>query len=190
MTESFSLMKQYKPLFFNENFCESAPAAGWEAYRGEFVLKEGEIADALGRRKPPQNVLKQVVLLTNQDKVRLLSGSLDELQEFPMLVEKIGSALDAETLVILFTVNIDDPFVDTVSGAKFVFIPMVQGMVWSELSEMAGLEKGDFKGQGAAEKVVTLLAGLKETAFKYRQASIDSMMGKTNTSKRTNHGAV
>jgi len=190
MTFAPPLMAQYKPLFFNENFCEDAPAGGLQAYRGEFVIKEGEVADAVGRRKPPQNVLKQVILLTSADKIKFLAGSLDELQELPMLVEKIGPALDTDTLAILFTVNIDSPFIATVNGAKFVFIPMVQGMVWTELSEMAGLEKGDFKGQGAAEKVVTLLEGLQDTAFKYPETTIDTMMGQTNANKRTNHGAV
>jgi len=182
------LMDQYESLFFNANFCEAASEGGLKAYRGEFVLKEGEVADAQGRRKPPENVLKQVVLLASDDKVKLLSGSLEELQEFPMLLEKFGAALDADSLVVLFTVNIDDPFIDTINGAKVVFIPMVQGMVWTELSDLAALEKGDFKGQSAADKLVTLCDALKDTKFKYAEQAVGSVT--TNNNKRENHGAI
>ncbi|QID19524.1 hypothetical protein G3580_19010 [Nitrogeniibacter mangrovi] len=117
------LMEKYQALFFNENFCEAASTTGLTAYRGEFTLKEGEIADAQGRRKPPERVLKQVVLLTAADKLRLLSGSLDALQDFPLVVEKFGEALDAESRVVLFTVNIDDPFIDTVMAPGWCSSP-------------------------------------------------------------------
>ena len=44
------LLNRYEPYFFNSNFREAAPDAAWEAYRGELVLIEGEVADAQGRR--------------------------------------------------------------------------------------------------------------------------------------------
>jgi hypothetical protein len=188
MQVASTLMENYQSLFFNENFCESASEPGWQAYRGEFVLAEGEVADAQGRRKPPQSVLKQVVLLTSADKVKLLAGSLDELQELPLVVEKFGDALDADALAVLFTVNIDDPFIDTINGAKVVFVPLVQGMVWNELADLAALEKSDFKGQSAADKVVTLFEALKSTKFKYPEQAAASVT--TNSNKRENHGAI
>ena len=38
------LLDRYAPYFFNSNFREAASEAGWDAYRGELVLIEGEIA--------------------------------------------------------------------------------------------------------------------------------------------------
>jgi len=183
------LLDRYEHLFFNANFKEAGPA-GYAAYRGELIIKEGEIADAQGRRKPPVEVLKQAILLSCGDELKLVAGSLDELQHFPSFVENFAADLKAGTLLVLFTVNIDKAFVAAVNGAKAVFIPLVQGMVWTELTEMVGLEKGDFKGQGAAEKVVTLCDALKAEKFAYPEVGVDEAMKSTNNAKRENHGAV
>lgn len=184
------LMDRYESLFFNANFKEAASDAGWVAYRGELVLKEGEVADAQGRRKPPVEVMKQAIVLTFGDELKLLAGSIDELQFFPALLDKYGADLKPGSLVVLYTVNIDNPFIATVNGATVVCIPMVQGMVWNEMCEVLGLEKGDFKGMSAADKVMKVYEELKSHVFKYPAATIEEALGKTNANKRENHGAV
>lgn len=184
------LLDRYEPLFFNSNFKEAASDAGWVAYRGELVLQEGEVADAQGRRKPPTEVLKQAIVLSAGNDLKLLSGSLDQLQQFPLFMDKFGADLKADSVVILFTVNIPTPFIATVNGAKLVFIPLVQGMVWTELAEMCGLEKGDFKGQSAADKVVTLHAALAQEKFKFAEKTVEEALTTTNNAKRENHGAI
>lgn len=182
------LMDRYESLFFNSNFREAEDS--FVAYRGELILKEGEVADDQGRRKPPIEVLKQGILLTEGDTLKLLAGSLDALQHFPTLLEKFGNDITANTLVVLFVVNIDTPFIAKINGTAAVFIPLVQGMIWNELMDMVALEKGDFKGQGAAEKVVTMYRALLEQTFKFPEVSIEEAMTKTNQAKRVNHGAV
>ncbi len=185
------LLDRYESLFFNANFKESVSAvAGWSAYRGEFILQEGEVADAQGRRKPPSELLKQAVLLAADDGLKLLAGSFDELQQFPPLLDTVGADLNAGTIGVFFTVNIPTPFAATVNGAKLVFIPLVQGMVWNELLELVALEKGDFKGQSAADKVLTLYDALKTYNFKYAESSVDEAMKTTNHAKRETHGAI
>lgn len=184
------LLDRYESLFFNANFKEAASDAGWAAYRGELVLTEGEVADAQGRRKPPHEVMKQAIMLAAGDELKLLAGSLDELQYFPALLEKYGADIKPGTSVVLFTVNIDSPFVSTVNGASVVFIPLVQGMVWNELCDIVGLDKGDFKGLSAADKVLTLFKELKDNKFKYPEVTIAEALTKTNANKRENHGAI
>ncbi|WP_054774324.1 hypothetical protein [Methylogaea oryzae] len=44
---------EHDQLLFNANLKGATTQAGLEAYRGDLVLEEGEIADALGRRKRP-----------------------------------------------------------------------------------------------------------------------------------------
>lgn len=184
------LMDRYEPFFFNANFRENAGDAGWVAYRGELVLKEGEVADAQGRRKPPVELMKQAILLTSGDQLKLFAGSIDELQFVPALLEKYGADLSAGSIVVLFTVNIDNPFVAKVGEGKLVFIPLVQGMVWNELCDIVALDKGDFKGMSAADKVVTLYKGLADTPFKYPEVALEVAMTQTNGNKRENHGAI
>lgn len=183
------LLDRYEHLFFNSNFKEVAEGA-WAAYRGELIVKEGEIADDQGRRKPPVELLRQAIALADGDKLKFISGSLDELQYFPAFIDKFGADITADTLVILFVVNIDKPFFADINGAKAVFIPLVQGMTWNELGDLAALEKGDFKGQGSAEKVVTMYNALKGNKYKYADSTVEVELTKTNNAKRENHGAI
>ena len=184
------LLDRYEQYFFNANFREAADEAGWEAYRGELVLKEGEIVDDKGRRKPPHEVLKQVVVLAKGDELKLISGHLDALQHIPGFVEKYAADLKADTIAVLFAVNIDDPFLAKIGEGTVAFIPLVQGMAWNELIDLVALEKGDFKGQSAAEKVVTVFNGFKGHKFKYPETTLDDALKSTNNAKREMHGAV
>lgn len=184
------LLDRYEPLFFNANFKEAASDAGLVAYRGELILKEGEVADSQGRRKPPTEVLKQAILLAADDGLKLISGSLDELQQFPFLLEKAGADFNAGTIAVFFTVNIPKAFIAAVNGASVAFIPLVQGMVWNELSDLVALDKGDFKGQSAADKVATVYNALKTNKFKYPAMSVEEALTTTNNAKRETHGAI
>ena len=184
------LLDRYQHLFFNSNFKEAATKPGVVAYRGEFVLKEGEVADAQGRRGPPAEVLKQAALLADGDDLKLISGSLDELQQFAYLSEAAGADFKAGTIAVFFTVNIPNAFKTSVNGALVVFIPLTEGMAWNELIDLVGLEKADFKGQSSADKVVTVYEALKSEKFKYPEMSIDEALKTTNNAKRVVHGAV
>lgn len=184
------LLDQYEQnqLFFNSNFKEAiGPAV---AYRGELVIKPGEVADAQGRRKPPAELLRQCVLLARGDELTLISGHLDELQHFDMLYETVAAALTPATIIVLFVVNIDKGFIAPVGPAKGIFIPMVQGMAWNELIDLVALEKSDFKGQSSAEKVVTLFDALKGYKPKFAETTVAEALKATNKAKRETHGAV
>ena len=183
-------LDRYESLFFNANFKEAASDAGLVAYRGELILQEGEVADANGRRKPPTEVLKQAVLLGAADGIKLISGSLDELQQFPFVLEKFGAEFNAGTIAVFFTVNIPKGFVADVNSATVAFIPLVQGMVWTELSDLVALDKADFKGQSAADKVATVYNALKSYKFKVAAGSVEEALKTTNNAKRETHGAI
>jgi hypothetical protein len=180
-------LDRYEPLFFNANFKEAASSGGLIAYRGELILQEGEVADANGRRKPPTEVLKQAVLLGDAGGLKLVVGSLDELQQYSFVVEKFGSEFNAGTIAVFFTVNIPKGFVTNTYGAIVAFIPLVQGMVWTELSDLVALDKGDFKGLSAADKVVTVYDSLKHHKFKAPVMSVEEALTTTNNAKRETH---
>ncbi len=184
------LLDRYEPYFFNSNFREAASDAAWEAYRGELIVIEGEVADEQGRRKPPVALFKQAIVLGQGDELKLLSGSLEELQHWPSLMEKFGSGLNPSAVVVMFTVNIPKPFVSVVNGATVAFIPLTEGLCWNELIDLVALEKGDFKGQGAADKVLTVFNAFKGHKFKYPEMSVDEALKTTNNAKRETHGAV
>ncbi len=185
------LLDRYEPYFFNSNFREAASEAGWEGYRGELIVVEGEVSDDQGRRKPPVALFKQAAVLAKGDELKLISGSLEALQHWPHFMEKFGADLNPETVAVMFTVNIPKGFVQTINGATVAFIPLVEGLCWNELIDLAALEKGDFKGQSAADKMVTVFNAFK--GFKYKklpESTVEEALKTTNNAKREAHGAV
>lgn len=177
-------------LFFNANFKEATSDGKGLAYRGELILKEGEIGDAQGRRKPPSDLLIQAVAYALGDQLKLISGSLDLLQQLPLLAEKYGPDIGADTLCILFVVNISRPMKIEIDGASYYAIPLTEGMVWNELVDLVALEKGDFKGLSAGDKVQTLYQALTSHKFNYPATSYTDALANTNNAKRESRGAV
>jgi len=76
-----------RSLLFYQNFRESAGKPGFDAYRGELVILEGEVGDAQGRLMPPKAVIKQAALLTDAEHILLLSGFLEELASLPTMLD-------------------------------------------------------------------------------------------------------
>lgn len=176
-------------LMFNANFKESA-GAGLQAYRGDLVLVEGAVADAEGRRKPPEVLLKGAVLLSEGDTLKLLAGSLDDLDEVSPLLEKYQADLAPDAKVVLYVVNVAKPMVADAGTAQLVLIPMTDGMVWNELVDELALEKSDFKGQGAGEKVATLWDTMKRYAPKYEAVTLAEALARKTDARRESRGPV
>lgn len=151
-------------LLFNANLKGNTTQAGIEAYRGDLVLEEGEIADAMGRRKPPHSVVKQVALLASTGKLTFVSGFLEKIEGLPLFADKYAKDMAADATVALFVENIAKPMLVEYQGIAYTLLPMLEGenTVWNELMEMLGLEKGDFKGQSAEDKVITMYESFKK----------------------------
>lgn len=175
-------------LLFNMNFKEAVGA--YAAYRGELVVVPGEVADAQGRRKPPSSILKGAIALATGDKLTFIAGSLDLLEELELVGELYKDALTPETTGVFFIVNLDKSLVIDLNGTKVVGVPMTDGMVWTELSELVGLEKGDFKGQDAGEKVVTMYKAVLDLKPKYPQVTYAESLAFRNEAKRFSRGPV
>lgn len=180
-------------LLYNSNFKESA-GPGLQAYRGDLVLVEGEIADAMGRRKPPLVTMIGAVLLADATQLKFVAGSLDEVAHLTPFVEQYADCLTPSTGVLLYVVNIDQAMlVDvTVAGAdiSFALLPLSDGLVWNELVDELKLEKSDFKGQSSGQKVLTLYQAYQDYRPRYGKVSLEEAMSRATQAKRAIHGAV
>lgn len=165
---------EQEQLLFNANLKGNTSQADTEAYRGDLVLEEGEIADIQGRRKPPHSVVKQVALLATAGKLTFVSGFMEKIESLPLFADKYGKDLAEGAPIVLFVENIAAPLHVTYHGANYALIPMLEGenTVWNELLEMLGLEKGDFKGQSAEDKVLTVYEAVKSD-FKTGSPAMD-----------------
>lgn len=180
-------------LLTNINVKESTTTPKLDGYRGDLVLVEGEIADALGRRMPPLLVTKQVAMLTTEDKIIFISGFLEKLDQLPLFYEKYSAEIAGDLVSVFYVENIPKPVQVKYNGIHNYLMPMIEGdgTVWNELNETLGLEKTDFKGQSAADKVITVYTAVK-TDYKprYPEVSWEEALSQVIEVKKELRGAV
>ena len=82
------ILEQYKSnnLFFNSNFFDATSDPGVSGYRGDLVIVDGGLDDK-GKPNPPKEILHGAVLLAGE-KIKLLIGSLDRIEQLPTLLGK------------------------------------------------------------------------------------------------------
>lgn len=177
-------------LFFYKKFQEATSAGNMMAYCGCLVLVEGKIIDAEGRRGKPLMMLDGGVILADADKIKLLAGTIDELDQLKIILDKYAGYFTPDTRVVLYVVNIGEPMQVLVAGVNIILIPMLDGLVWNELVDEMRLEKSDFKGQSSADKLVTVLEAFKGYRPKYEKLSLEEAYGRTIVAKRVNRGPV
>lgn len=164
--------------------------SGTTVFRGDMVIEEGEIADAQGRRLPPKSVLKQAVVLSEGDKLSVVSGAIDDIVFIPQFIEKY-SADFAESVNLLFYVsNISKGMIVEVEGYNCTLIPHDEGAVWTMLMDDLRLEKSDFKGQSAEDKVITMFDALKDFKPKFETKSYNDALGFTVAITKEARGPV
>jgi hypothetical protein len=179
---------EQKGLLFNMNFKEAN--GSYAAYRGDLVLELGVVGDALGHRKPPTATIKNTIVLAENDKIRLYVGSLDDLADLPKVLAYYKADFAADVLLILFVVNINKPLVIELDGLSISAIGMQEGLIWNELIDIAALDKGDFKGQSASEKIITVYKALGDYKAKGDKVSFDEALKRTVELKRAGRGPV
>lgn len=180
---------EQRGLLFNMNFKEAA-GDGLSAYRGELILIEGEVGDASGRRKPPVSVMKQSVILASADKLKLLAGLIEDLAELEPLFARYSADFAPDAKVLFFVVNIPKPLKVVVNGVTCELIPLLEGMIWNELIDLLALEKGDFKGQSAGRKVLTVFNSFSDYKSKAPAVTWAEALGSVIAVKREVRGAI
>ena len=162
------LIEKYEQqgLLFNVNF-KANGSNGEQAYRGELILVEGEIADEQGRRKPPLAIMRHAVLLEKDGQLIMASGCLDKLELLNAFIEKYKTDFSPDMKAVFYIVNITKPMQVALEGVNFILIPLADGIAWNELTEEMGLEKSDFKGKSTGDKVVTVYEEMCQYTPKY-----------------------
>jgi hypothetical protein len=176
-------------LLFNSNFKDSA-GSGLQAYRGDLVLIEGEVADAMGRRKPPLATMVGAVLLADETQLKFVAGSLDEIAQLNAFVEKFQPYFAPDMGALLYVVNIAKPMLVELAGIGFVLLPLADGLVWNELVDELRLDKSDFKGQSSGEKVVTLYKAYQDYRPRGEKVALEVALTRVTDAKRAIYGAV
>lgn len=185
------LLEDYKTsgLLYYSNFLEETSESGLWGYRGDLVLVEGEIGDDKGHAKPPREVMRGAVLLA-KEKLLMVLGGIDKVSSLATFAAKYKDGFTADTLSLIFVVDLKSPCKVEVEGISFVLIPLVQGVPWNETMEELRLEKSDFKGQSPADKLVTMYDEMKSYSPKYPTVSYEEALADTTDAVREVWGAV
>ena len=109
-------------LFFYSNFKEATSAGDMMAYRGSLVLVEGEVLDEQGRRGKPSVMLDGTVMLADAGKIKMLAGTIDELDQLQILLDKYAKYFTPDTRVVMYVANIGDPMQVEVNGVNIILI--------------------------------------------------------------------
>ena len=129
-------------------------------------------------------------MLADNDKIKLYVGSLDELSLLPKVLDYYQADFAADARLIIFVVNINKPLVIELGGLSIAAIGMQEGLIWNELIDIAALDKGDFKGQSATQKIVTVYKALSDYKPKGDKVTFDEALTRTVDLKRAGRGPV
>lgn len=171
------LFKDYETngLLLNISVNAATTQPGRYAFRGDMVLEEGDIADASGRRRPPRSVIKQATVLADRDKLVLVAGALQDLALLPLFVERYRNDFATNLRALFYVENLGKPVQAELDGVTCMLVPHIEGAVWNTLMEDMKLDKDDFKGQSAEDKLITMSDAVhgykpKSESMSYAQA--------------------
>ncbi len=179
-----------KALLCNVSVKGATSQAGVDAFRGDLVLIEGEIADASGRRLPPLAVVKQSTVLVKADKIAMISGILVELAHLPSFFEMYSADLAAGANILFYVEDLTKPAVVELNGFSAILLPHEEGAAWNTLMDDLRMDKEDFKGQSAEDKVITMAEGLAGYKAKADSVSYEQALTLVSKIKREHRGPV
>lgn len=165
---------QEQNLFCNVSIHGKTTRASF-AYRGDLVIEQGEIADAQGRRRPPKSVVKQAVVLASDSQILMLAGALENVTLLPQFLERYCPDFAGDVKLLFFVANIGQTLSVPLATGPCYLIPYDDGAVWNMLMDELKLEKEDFKGQSAEDKVITVYNTLTKFTPKFTSAKLDDL---------------
>lgn len=186
------LIKTYESHGLTCNVSVNAPTTktGLYAYRGDLVLEEGDVADSSGRRKPPRAVIKQAIALVDRDKLLLMVGALQDLALLPLFAERYRNDFAGGLRALFYVENLSKPLQVELDGVNYLLLPHDEGAVWNTLMEDMKLDKDDFKGQSAEDKVITMYNAVHVFKPKFGSAGFDEALTHTFVVKKEARGPV
>lgn len=122
------------------------------AYRGCLIVTEGKVISS-ENTLPPKEIVKQVLLATNNDTIDFLACELPSLNIFERFVAKYKEYLTPEGKYLLFVSDINGKGKFVYEGITFYVYALDESSVWNEVLDYADLSKGDLKKMSDKEKI-------------------------------------
>lgn len=164
--------------------------SGLFAFRGDLVLKEGPLHESSNKRKPPESVLAECVILADDSKIKFISGSFDRVSDLETFMNKYSGDLAEDCKLLFFVINASKDMQVEMNGSTISLIALREGMAWNELMEVLYIEKSDLKGQSAEDKVITVYKAMDDYKAKAPVVSFEEALTNVTEAKRQAWGAI
>ena len=178
--ERFWLTNSYGP-------CETG---GLSAFRGDFVVLEGEYNETAKKRGAPRAAIKDAVLLGGADQLHFVAGNVADVEEVGEFAARFGEVLAPDCTPVFFVDNVAGSAQVQIGPHRYVLVEFHDGIVWNALMDEFYVEKSDLKGLSAEEKVMVLHGAAKGHAFKYPERTLEQVIATKTGNRRGVWGAV
>jgi hypothetical protein len=158
-------------------------------YRGAMIVEEGKALSET-RKLPPKIQARQVILISDDSKVKFFACELESFNDLKPFVEKYKEFFDDSSLNVLYVTDLDGNGTFEYEGLKFTAFMLDESSVWNELLELADLEKGDMKKLSSEEKIEKLYDELLDNDIEEDKKSYDDMCKLMGESSKQLMGAV
>lgn len=182
--------------FIKENELDWQPSLstdlsdGLYGYRGALIIEPGKQISP-DRKLPPKIQARQVIMISEGEKVKFFACELESFNHFKPMMEKYGQFFDADSMVLLYVTDLDGNGTFDYEGGKFTAFMLDESSVWNELLDLASLEKSDMKSyKKQEEKIEKLYEELLETDVEEASKSYDDMCALIGESSKQLMGAV
>jgi hypothetical protein len=158
-------------------------------YRGALIIQEGK---RLSETKvmPPKAQAKQVIMISQSDKIKFFACELETFGYFELFFEKYKDYFDADSLNLLYVIDLDADGIFEYQGIEFSAFMLDESSVWNEVLDYFSLEKGDLKKLSSEDKLVKIYDEIASTTFESTNKSFDEMKALMGSTKKTVMGAV
>lgn len=159
------------------------------AYRGALIIEEGK---KLSETKimPPKAQAKQVIMISENDKVKFFACELETFNYFEVFFEKYKTFFDKDSIIVLYVIDLDGNGIFEYEGIKFNAIMLYENSVWNEVLDFLSLEKGDLKKLSNEDKLVAIYDELANLEKEEVNKTYDEMLALIGNTKKALMGAV
>ncbi|QDF29288.1 hypothetical protein [Halarcobacter anaerophilus] len=159
-------------------------------YRGALIIEPGKQISP-DRKLPPKIQAKQVIIISEAEKIKFLTCELESFHHLAPMVEKYKDFFTSEGLYLLYVTDLEKAGTFEYEGIKFTAFPLDESSVWNELLDLADLEKSDMKRlKKQEEKIETLYDELLDTNVEESSKTYDEMLTFVGESSKQLMGAV
>lgn len=164
-------------------------SGGLHGYRGALIIEDGKQISA-DRKLPPKIQAKQVILISDSEKIKFFSCELESFHHFKPMFEKYKDFFDVDSLNILYVTDLEKNGTFSYEGIEFTAIMLDESSVWNELVDLADLDKGDLKKMSSEEKLEALYDALQDADVKESAKTYEEMCEFIGKSSKQIMGAV